>query len=343
MRLHAFLLVRDEGDIIAQTLAHLAACFDRVHVLDTGSTDETWPIVQDFARCEPHVTAHARWDVSGNVGRRAYMFERVRETISPGDWIARVDADEFYHIPPRDFLREFVAPHESRVFAQHYEFVVLRSELDEWERIERDTGAPPPAPQNIQRERTRCILDESMWFEYRLFRFRRTMRWHHSQGNPFNPGLTARLRIPIRHYRWRSLAQMRSRLALRAAQSKLDPHGDHWQRSDSRAWIIDDADPRLRTWYPGCPNDLDLPDPRAGTDLRHLEWPAKRRKQIFLYRSGLPHLLDLFRTGSDPAELPATNTTSSTDSSDFSSSTASINTNSLATSHAPGTTLTPSE
>lgn len=305
MRLHAFLLVRDEGDIIAQTLAHLAGCFDSVHVLDTGSTDQTWSIVRDFSQREPRITAHARWEVSGNVGLRAYMFERVRDSIDPGDWIARVDADEFYHIPPRAFLAQYVAPHESRVFAQHYEFVVTRSQFEQWERIERETGAAPQSPDDIQSARARYIRDDAMWFEYRLFRFRRGMRWHHSQGNPFNPGLTARLRIPIRHYRWRSLSQMRTRLALRAAQSKLDPHGDHWQRNDPRVWLIDDADPSLRTWHPNAPRELDLPAPDAPhADLRHLEWPAKRRKQVLLYRSGLPHVLDLFRTGSDPSAMP---------------------------------------
>lgn len=305
MRLHAFLLVRDEGDIIAQTLAHLAGCFDSVHVLDTGSTDQTWSIVRDFSQREPRITAHARWEVSGNVGLRAYMFERVRDSIDPGDWIARVDADEFYHIPPRAFLAQYVAPHESRVFAQHYEFVVLRSEFEAWERIERETDVAPLSPSDIQAARTRYIVDQSMWFECRLMRFRRSMRWHHTQGNPFNPGLTARLRIPIRHYRWRSLSQMRTRLALRAAQSKLDPHGDHWQRNDPRVWIIDDADPSLRTWHPNAPRELNLPAPDAPhADLRHLEWPAKRRKQVLLYRSGLPHVLDLFRTGSDPSAMP---------------------------------------
>jgi hypothetical protein len=98
---------------------------------------------------------------------------------------------------------------------------------------------------------------------------------------------------------------MRTRLALRAAQSKLDPHGDHWQRNDPRVWLVDDANPSLRTWHPNAPRELDLPAPDAPhADLRHLEWPAKRRKQVLLYRSGLPHVLDLFRTGSDPSAMP---------------------------------------
>ncbi len=299
MRLHAILLVRDEGDIIAQTLAHLAASFDSVHVLDTGSTDQTWDIIQNAARSNPRVVAHARVERSAHLGLRAYVFERVRHTFSPGDWLSRVDADEFYHIPPREFLQHHVVAHEGRVFAQHYDFVVLRSELEAWEQLDQQ-GAVPSSPDDVQRTRTRYIVDETMWFEARFFRFRRGMRWHEAQTNPFNPGLTALARIPIRHYRWRSLAQMRTRLALRAQQSALDPHGEHWHRADLRSWIIEDADPRLRTWFPGCSVDLQLSDP---SDMRHLEWPAKRRKQVLLYRTGLPHLLDRFRSGASPEAL----------------------------------------
>lgn len=290
MRLHALLLVRDEGDIIAQTLAHLTAHFDTLHVLDTGSSDATWDIVTAAARVDKRIRSVARVERSGNVGLRAHMFEAARREMKSGDWLARVDADEFYHVPPREFVSTRVARHEGRVFAQHYEFVVVESELRAWE-----MAAETRPSVDIQRERTHYIVDDRMWFEARLFRFRRGMKWHESQPNPFNPGLTAVAKIPIRHYRWRSLEQMKRRCELRLQQSKLDPHGDHWQQSDYRSWAVADEDPRLRVWS----HDLfaagkceDLP---ASTDVRHLEWPAKRRKQVLLYRSGLVHVLDVLR------------------------------------------------
>ncbi len=297
MRLHALLLVRDEGDIIAQTLRHLCECFDAVHILDTGSADATWEIIADAAKHDDRIKPLAKVNRSMNIGLRGHLFEAARSTLRPGDWIARVDADEFYHIPPREFVTSRVANHEGRVFAQHFEFVVLQSELEAWERQGSSTLNTPQQliARDVQNDRTRYIVDDRMWFEARLFRFRRGMKWHESQPNPFNPGLTAVARIPIRHYRWRSLEQMKRRCELRLQQSKLDPHGEHWQQNDYRSWAVADDDPRLRTWSPNlfaAGKCEALPTP---TDTRHLEWPAKRRKQIFLYRSGLAHLLDLFR------------------------------------------------
>lgn len=304
MRLHALLLVRDEGDIIAQTLSHLRSQFDTVHVLDTGSTDATWEVVVAASRSDKRVKPFARVETSGSTGLRAHLFEAARAHMRHGDWFARVDADEFYHLPVRNFLLTRVSRHEGRVFAQHYEFVLLRSELEAWERAAACSMAEPTTAQpgshvhvssEIQNERTRYIVDERMWFEARLFRFRRGMKWHESQPNPFNPGLTAVERIPIRHYRWRSLEQVKRRCELRMQQSKLDPHGEHWQQFDYRSWAVADDDPRLRTWsaaLAAAGQCEDLPTP---TNTRHLEWPAKRRKQVFLYRSGLVHVLDLFR------------------------------------------------
>lgn len=293
MRLHALLLARDEGDIIAQTLKHLCECFDIIHVLDTGSTDATWNIVTTHAKSDDRIKPLARVDRSMNVGLRALLFEAARPAMRPGDWIARVDADEFYHIPPREFVTTRVANHEGRVFAQHYEFVVLQSELQAWEAAVSSTQTNRTT--DIQRERTHYIVDDRMWFEARLFRFRRGMKWHESQPNPFNPGLTAINRIPIRHYRWRSLEQMKRRCELRLQQSKLDPHGEHWKQSDYRSWAVPDNDPRLRTWSPDLVVAGKCEDLPAPTDTRHLEWPAKRRKQILMYRSGLVYLLDAFR------------------------------------------------
>jgi len=48
-RFHALLPVRDEADIVGQSLRHLLTWADAVYVFDTGSVDETWEIVQDFA------------------------------------------------------------------------------------------------------------------------------------------------------------------------------------------------------------------------------------------------------------------------------------------------------
>ena len=63
MRYHGIMVLRDEGDIIAHTLTHLLTWVDSLHVLDTGSTDDTWDIVNDFARRDSRVRPVGRDDL----------------------------------------------------------------------------------------------------------------------------------------------------------------------------------------------------------------------------------------------------------------------------------------
>ncbi len=48
--LNGICLVKNEEDIIAQSLQHAAGFCDRIFVIDNGSTDATWPIVQSLHR-----------------------------------------------------------------------------------------------------------------------------------------------------------------------------------------------------------------------------------------------------------------------------------------------------
>src|SRR5436190_61230 len=50
MAFHGIMVLRDEGDIVAQVLTHLLTWVDSLHVYDTGSTDGTWEIVEEAAR-----------------------------------------------------------------------------------------------------------------------------------------------------------------------------------------------------------------------------------------------------------------------------------------------------
>jgi len=55
MRFHCLMVLRDEADIIVQTLIHLLDWADGIYLLDVGSTDGTWDLVQDMARKDKRV------------------------------------------------------------------------------------------------------------------------------------------------------------------------------------------------------------------------------------------------------------------------------------------------
>src|SRR5262245_52286802 len=154
------MVVRDEGDLIAQTLDHLLTRLDAIYIYDTGSTDGTWDIVRGFgarAGRDSGVIPLRRDEVPYDNGLRAMVFDEVRPRFSDGDWIARLDADEFYHVPPRRFIDERISPGEGRIFAQMYDFVLTRPEVRDWEEG-RETLADRARP--IEERRRKYLIQE---------------------------------------------------------------------------------------------------------------------------------------------------------------------------------------
>lgn len=279
------LVCRDEADIIAEVLTHALVWCDEIHILDTGSTDCTWDIVNDLAKREPRIIPFEQRSVIFDLCLRGWMFDKLRPRFQPGDWLAFLDADEIYHTDPRTFVHNYVRPHEGRIITQMYEFMFTEKELIAWE-SGRETLA----------DRTRPVVDRRRWFvmdpvpEPRFYRYRNGLKWGPGHTNPFNPGLPALHRIPVRHYRWRDPPQMQARCALRDATRKVSEHGLHWNRTNWRDWVIPMHDPRLQLWD----GSSGLP---YRNDTNHLGSPLKRIAQSALYRSGLPQLLDPFRPG----------------------------------------------
>src|SRR5687767_5208812 len=133
MKFIALLPVRDEADIIGQCLKQLLEWVDAIYVFDTGSVDETWQIVQDFVGRDKRVIPIGQEPVFFSETRlRGYMFHVARQQMRQGDWFLRVDADEFHHIQPPDFVKDHMRKHETVAYHQYYDFRLLQSEVEAW-------------------------------------------------------------------------------------------------------------------------------------------------------------------------------------------------------------------
>jgi glycosyltransferase involved in cell wall biosynthesis len=188
MRFHALLPVRDEADIVGQCLRQLLAWADAVYVFDTGSADDTWDIVRDLASTENRVRLLGQDPVYFSETRlRGWMFHQARAHMREGDWLLRVDADEFHHVPPPEFVRTRLARHETIVFHQYYDFRLTEAEVRAWQEGQ-ETLSDRARP--IE-QRRRCFT-ASPYTEPRLCRYRATMRWPPTVSFPFNAGFRAR-------------------------------------------------------------------------------------------------------------------------------------------------------
>src|SRR5690606_2989733 len=158
--------IRDEGDIIAQTLAHLLTWCDTILIYDTGSLDDTWDIITEFAARDRRIIPIASQPTLFTNGLRAWVFNDHRHLFRDGDWIARVDANEFYHRPPPAFVRDHLSRGEGRINAQLFEFEITLRQFRAWQRGE-ETIADRARPIESRRRH--------FWFEdypeLRLFKY----------------------------------------------------------------------------------------------------------------------------------------------------------------------------
>jgi hypothetical protein len=297
-KFHALLPVREEADIIGQCLRHLLTWADAVYVFDTGSVDSTWEIVQQFASEDRRIVPLMNDAVFFSDKRlRAWMFHQARRRMREGDWFLRVDADEFHHVAPPEFVEQRMRKHETVGYHQYYDFRLTASEVKDWAE-----GRETLADRSRPIEERRRWFTASVYSEPRLCRYRETMQWPETVSFPFNAGYVARERLPIRHYPHRDPVQLNRRCRLRACMMN-DPENSaalHWRLADWHAHVAPNDSPELRYWAPGT----ELPDLRL---RNHLASVPKRAVQRFAHAWLLP-ILDRLRAcysaGAYPRRLP---------------------------------------
>ena len=304
MKFHALLPVRDEADIISQCLEQALTWADAICVFDTGSVDNTWEIVQDFASRDKRIVPIRKEPVYFSETRlRSYMFHVARQNMHNGDWFLRVDADEFHHIAPPEFVRNCMRKHETAAYHQYYDFRLLRSEVDAWN-----------AGEETLKDRRRPIEDRrrhytvSVYSEPRLCRYRETMQWPGTVSFPFNAGYVARERLPIRHYPYRDPVQLERRCRLRAIMMTDEENRANWSRPELHHWaerewkrfITPDDLPDLKYWKPGT----ELPLVRQTNHLKPSHIRAVQRLVHALCLPVLDRLRPKFPPDSRPQSIP---------------------------------------
>jgi len=292
MRFSCLLPVRDEADIIGQCLRHLLTWADAIYVFDTGSVDQTWEIIQDWASKDQRVVPLKKDPVYFSETRlRGWLFHQARSKMRDGDWFLRVDADEFHHIPPPEFVETRLRRHETIVWHQYYDFRLTESEVKAW-----DEGRESLADRSKPIEQRRRWFTPNSYSEPRLCKYRETMQWPPTISFPFNSGYVARERLPIRHYPHRDPVQLERRCRLRAIMMAdkenranwTQPELHHWSEQEWRKFITPDSQPEMCCWQPGTP----LPELHL---TNHLAKTPRRAAQRIIHAFGLP-MLDRLRS-----------------------------------------------
>jgi len=214
MRIFSICCVRDESDIVGETLQAALNWSDKIFIFDNGSTDGTWETIQALSRQSTKIVIVGRDSRKFTDELRGEIFEAYRSVATCGDWWCRLDGDEIYIDDPRQFLGNlwrragFVYSATCNYYFTDLDLVAYEQDPDGW--LER------PVSQRLS-------YYQNNWSEPRFVRHREGLIW----GGliwPDNRGLTSASRIRLKHFPYRSPAQIMRRLAIRQAQPMLFKH-----------------------------------------------------------------------------------------------------------------------
>lgn len=226
-RLYAVCLVKNEDDVIEQTLVHAAKYCEKIIVLDNGSSDRTWDIVRELALRDPRVVPYMQTLLPYDDGLRAIAYNAFNKELTDKDWWLILDGDEFLAEDPQPVIEE----------AEHRGADIIRGWHAQFYFTERDyalymAGKDDRSQPIAQRRRYYSIN----WQELRLFRNRPDAEWDTRLGTTVPNGLKKICRRPvlIRHYQYRDPEQIEKRLKLRHG---LQSFAAHVRRQEWRSVI----------------------------------------------------------------------------------------------------------
>ena len=204
MNIHGLCVVKNEEDVIEQSLRAAARWCHAIYVLDNGSDDGTWERVQDLAQELPQVVPYQQDFRPFNSGIREDILRRYAADAQPDDWWCILDADEFYVDDPLAFLLRVPRRYQA-VWKQELSYFFTEEDLAAYHRDPSRYAEAVPVEERLRYYR-------ADWSEMRFFRHSSTaggsrIPWDESRVYPE--------RIRVKHFQYRSPDQIQKRLHTR--------------------------------------------------------------------------------------------------------------------------------
>lgn len=231
MKIHAMCLVKNEVDILQETLLTALQWCDHIYVFDNGSDDGTWELVAELAKQHLQILPYKQDDILYNINLRADIFNAFRSHAGPQDWWCALDADEFYIDDPRIFLTKIPEQFQTVWSASLNYYFTDRDAISYQQDPKRFLKTPT-------QQRLRYYLNN--WGELRFFRHRDDIVWTGKEYGGFPPVMFTAPAYPVRiwlkHYQYRSPDQIERRLrtrrpAMEASTGFLHEVTPNWRAS----------------------------------------------------------------------------------------------------------------
>lgn len=281
MNLHALCVVKNEADVIEESVRWAAGFCDRVWVWDLGSSDGTYELLQRLTLRGVHVNQRAELSYSKTV--RAELLATIRPELPVGSWLYVLDADEFLAADPRPLLQAATAKGAHLVRAWHCNFYPTPADLECIATLGLEAWEALPLF-----ERLRHFRPE--WMERRFVRLTEEFIWEGRDGRSKmrlqgggKPRPFGRAAL-VRHYRYRGPTQVTKRYETRQAIRAGGYEGFRYDQA-ARFEAYVQSESTCRRW----PDGDEVPGIRSSEVLRfQLGRVRSKLRKVFRRASAVP-------------------------------------------------------
>ncbi len=206
MKINAICTIKNEKDIIIETIENALAFCDTIYVFDNGSTDGSYELLREKAAQDPRVIIAVHSDEVYRNQFRNRVYNMYHSQYSADDWWYILDADEMLCKDPRPMLEKAVKAHKNQMRVWQAQFYFTDKDLAVYS----------------QEDKTRKVSERRRyyrinWREPRFFKNSPTQNWpEHISGKvpPFCQDLYRPSPI-CRHYAERTPEQIKMRREIR--------------------------------------------------------------------------------------------------------------------------------
>lgn len=200
MKILALMVVKNEDDIVKYAIEDALRWADYIAIMDNNSTDNTNDILQELSRKYDNVLFWGKYEGPFHDWLRALLYNDYKQLIDPGDWVCRLDADEFYIDDPKRVLSEVSAKIDI-VYSVSFQYYYTDKDLEENE---------DQKPAHMRMKYYSANHSES-----RFCKIKKNTNWPITRSWPIGVDTVSEKKIRLKHFQYRSKLQMNKRFSSR--------------------------------------------------------------------------------------------------------------------------------
>lgn len=236
-RIYGVGVVQNEEDVIGESLSWAGRFCERIWLWDLGSSDRTWEVLSGMA--SERFVVSRRPDLAYAASLRSAVVAEARPHLPEDAWIYILDADEFLVGDPRPLLEGAARAGADLVKAWFLNFFPTQEDVVRMDAL----GVADWSKIPLDRRLRSFMLDP--WPDKRFIRLTPGLSWTASgKYNRIRLADGAKLNVYrrkalVRHYRFRSPAQVARRFQTRQEQRLAGYSGfDYDKTQDFRSYAV---------------------------------------------------------------------------------------------------------